>query len=371
MPLTLPTIALLSPNNAAYSETFIQAHKKHLKGTIKYYYGGPCPTLLEGHGKTCSNIRAGFYYFKHKFFNHRFTHAQQALKKSFKKEKIDIVLAEYGITGANCYKICHELKIPLIVHFHGFDAHRNDIIEEYLPRYKKMFDLAAKVIIVSDPMKKKLISMGCPANKMILNPCGTNDLFLKRKNKTTGKKIASVGRFVDKKAPYLTLAAFKQVLEKHPDAKLIMVGDGPLLTTCKNLSIHWRIDHAVTFLGAVPHEQVKRLYTEALIFVQHSITADNGDSEGSPVSITEAGAAGLPIVSTNHANIPNLVIHEKTGFLVEEKDVDGMAQAIIKLTDDIELAKKMGAAGREHIRAHFSMDKHIGILNELVRETCI
>jgi glycosyltransferase involved in cell wall biosynthesis len=98
---------------------------------------------------------------------------------------------------------------------------------------------------------------------------------------------------------------------------------------------------------------------QARAFVQHSITTHDGDSEGTPVAILEAGASGLPVVSTRHAGIQDAVIHEKTGLLVAEGDIHAMAEHMTRLAKDPQLAADLGKAGRDWVSSEYSMDKNI------------
>jgi glycosyltransferase involved in cell wall biosynthesis len=102
------------------------------------------------------------------------------------------------------------------------------------------------------------------------------------------------------------------------------------------------------------------------MFVQHSITPSYGDAEGTPVTILEAQAAGLPVVSTLHAGIREAVVHGQTGYLVEERDVEGMAEYMAQLLSDRSACIAMGERARQHIKQNYSMKRHIGILQELI-----
>ena len=101
---------------------------------------------------------------------------------------------------------------------------------------------------------------------------------------------------------------------------------------------------------------------QARAFVQHSMTAPGGDSEGTPVAILEASAAGLPVVSTRHAGIPDVVVEGTTGFLVDEGDTDGMARHLVALADDPGLADELGRNAAQHVRQHFTVTHSIGRL---------
>lgn len=358
-------IALLSPNKNAYSETFIQAHKQLLKGNIFYYYNGELPTQLEGGLVINSRRKRILNIVKGHFKLNRFTLAEQALINSFKKNKVAMVFAEYGTTGEKIVSVCKELNLPLIVHFHGFDASIKNVVEKN-DHYKRIFKTAKFIIAVSKKMHQDLLKMGCPENKLIYNVCGPNEKFIEVKPKFKKSQFISIGRFVDKKAPYYNILSFIKVLEKYPEAKLIMAGEGELLNTCKRLVIYYGIQNNVEFPGVISAEKYRDYLSESLAMVQHSITADNGDSEGTPVGILEASAAGLPVLSTNHAGIPDVIINGVTGLLVEEHDVTSMARNMIKLLENPETAKKMGAQGKINIKENFTLKRHIDILDDLI-----
>ena len=125
------------------------------------------------------------------------------------------------------------------------------------------------------------------------------------------------------------------------------------------------MENCVMFTGVLAHDQGRTLMQHSLAFVQHSITAPNGDTEGTPVGIMEASASGLPVVSTRHGGIPDAVIHEKTGYLVEEGDEHAMGQYMIKLCENPELAREMGLKGRKHMQEHYEHSDQISKLYEL------
>jgi glycosyltransferase involved in cell wall biosynthesis len=107
----------------------------------------------------------------------------------------------------------------------------------------------------------------------------------------------------------------------------------------------------------------------ARAFVQHSIVASDGNSEGMPVSILEASATGLPIVATRHAGIPEAVVDGETGLLVDERDVDGMAAHMGRLASDPAFAAALGSAGRGFVEKHFSLEVSLARLWEVIYAT--
>ncbi len=363
-------IAILSPNKDAYSETFINAHKSLLSGNIYYLYGGLVPSKYEHCNKNkyvaCKLLR--FFYKGLEFILKKefYFEEKMNLSRFLKKHKIDIVLAEYGLTGGECLEPCKKNNIPIIVHFHGYDASQNEVLSTYRRKYQELFEYAVYVIAVSKVMVDQLKKLGCSDNKIILNTYGPSEIFFKLNPISNSSLFLSVGRFVDKKAPYLTLLAFFETLKSFPDAKLSFVGNGHLLNCCINLCNYLNISKSVEFLGIQSPENIRDLMANSIAYVQHSITALNGDMEGTPVAILEASASALPVVSTYHAGISDVIINEKTGLLVEEKDVSGMATNMKRILANKEFARKLGEAGRENIKENFSIRKHIEVLDKLI-----
>jgi glycosyltransferase involved in cell wall biosynthesis len=96
--------------------------------------------------------------------------------------------------------------------------------------------------------------------------------------------------------------------------------------------------------------------------------ASSGDREGTPVAILEAAASGLPVIATRHAGIPEAVIHGETGLLVDELDIEAMAEHIAVLATDAGLAGALGRRARQHIRVNYSMAKSVQGLNTILRK---
>ena len=119
-----------------------------------------------------------------------------------------------------------------------------------------------------------------------------------------------------------------------------MVGDGPLLQDARQLVNDLQLQGRVRFLGVEIPQEVAALMRQVRVFVQHSLMASDGSEES--VSVMEAQLSALPVVSTRHAGIPDVVIDGGTGLLVEEGDVRGMAEAMERLMADSELAARFG-----------------------------
>lgn len=364
-------LAIVTPNINIYSETFIKHHIDRLEFDKVVYFGGELPTastdgVFFAESNSLRILRIINRVLIHKFLLSRH---ERAVINKLKKDKVNIVLAEYGTTGAKLTRICKYLNIPLVVHFHGYDSSNREVIEVYRKAYLKMFDYAKKVVSVSGLMTGELQRLGCPADKIFYNPYGPNEIFFSVQPSYNSSVFIAIGRFVEKKSPLSTIKAFEIVLHLHPNARLRMVGTGPLLEECKQYVAESGLSNSVNFLGVLSPEEIAKQMNQASVFVQHSVTASNGDCEGVPVAIIEASAAGLPIVSTYHAGIPDVVIHEETGFLCQEHDIETMAANMSRLLDNPSEAQKIGVKARERILDKFTLEKHINRLEELLQKS--
>ncbi|MCB0749009.1 MAG: glycosyltransferase, partial [Ignavibacteriae bacterium] len=257
--------------------------------------------------------------------------------------------------------ILERIGLPVVVHFHGYDASRHDVIA-YCDNYKGVFEHAHKVVVVSKVMYERLLDLGCPEEKLVYNVYGPRPEFHDVQPQFSTLQFVGIGRFTDKKAPYYTLMAFKEIAAKYPDTKLLLAGDGTLLNACKNLVNYYGLESQVQFLGVIDSVAYKALLETSLAFVQHSITAESGDMEGTPLSILEASAAGLPVISTLHAGIPDVIVDGETGLLCAEHDVADMAKNMMRLLDDVNFAKELGSNGKQRILSQFTLKQHIEAL---------
>lgn len=356
-------ICITRSEKFVYSETFIRDQISVIStlGTVFTIHSGRLPErnedgrLLAPKAIWLMHKIAKVVLGRNNFFGN------YGIKKFLKENKIEVVLANYGMPAAHMMPICKDLNIPLLAIFHGHDATDIKLLKEYKAKYKKMFAYASFTIAVSEEMKKRLLAAGALPERLRLIPYGVD--VNKFKPNTSFKKelnFLAVGRFTEKKGPTYTIHAFYKALQKFPKATLTMVGkENGLYADCFALATQLGIADSVIFTGVLSPDEIAELMGKSLAFVQHSITASNGDMEGTPLGILEASASGLPVVSTLHGGIKEAVIHEKTGFLVAEKDAESMGDYMIRLLEDTNLAHEMGAKGRDHIVENHHQEKQV------------
>jgi colanic acid/amylovoran biosynthesis glycosyltransferase len=355
------SVCVARPNEFAYSETFIQAHLDRLPAHVTALHGGGLPMQRED-GRPILSPNLGARVFRaaaRRLLKLSTSHFEtRALARFLAKNGIEVVLAEYGPTGVAMLDSCARAAVPLVVHFHGFDAYHRPTLQTYGHAYRRLFGAAAAVVAVSRDMEKALLSLGARRERLFYNPYGVDTSFFAGGNpNAAGPVFVAIGRFVEKKAPHLVVLAFAEAWKACPAARLIMVGDGPLLGATQHLARALDVAGAIEFLGARHHSEVPAIMRNARAFVQHSVIAADGDAEGTPVAVLEAGAAGLPVVATRHGGIPDAVVSGETGLLVDEGDVSAMATCMVQLAKDPQLAFRLGSAARDRICAEFSMEK--------------
>lgn len=285
--------------------------------------------------------------------------------KFLKLHDVKVVLAEFGQNGSRMRLACKHAQIPLYVHFHGSDATRLARNSSWRRHYRKLFRDATGFIVPSGFLADRLQQLGCPKDKLYVSPHGIDPKNFQESTRENGRLIA-IGRLVEKKAPHLTIRAFSKVQRQHLNCTLDIIGDGPLHALCEEEITRLGLGDSVRLHGEQSPEYVKDLLSRAALFVQHSITAHDGDMESFGISLVEAMASGVPIVATNHNGFSETIIHGKTGYLVEEHDVEGMAAVILALLEDPDQATQMGRVGRARVEEHFTTERASARLRDIM-----
>ena len=362
----MQNIAHISPQSRKESSSFIKAHLGGIIGNVTHYHGGYLPKFKEDQTLPELSIVEKIQFRINKTI-HGLNRDEYKVYKQFKHDKINLIFAEYGPTGCALLEISKRLQIPIIVHFHGYDVFQRQCLIKNAIKYARLFKELTGAIAVSKEMLAALIEMGIADNKIIYSPCGCDDVFLSKEIPSDRNGLIAVGRFVEKKGPLLTIKAFQIALAQNPALQLTFIGNGPLLEECIQFVKQNQLENSISFSGNQPHHHVLDRMNASAIFIQHSVTAQDGDREGTPVSVMEAQALGLPVISTFHAGIPDIVKNELSGILVPEFDIEGMSQAILKLTDNPDLGKTFGAQGRSIIERNFTIHHHLANINHIIQ----
>jgi colanic acid/amylovoran biosynthesis glycosyltransferase len=268
----------------------------------------------------------------------------------------DIVHCHYGDLGLAYGFLGRFWSAPLVVSFYGYDC-------TSLPRamgeamYQPLFEIADSVIVLSESMRERLHSLGCPPDLLHLHRLSvdTSRFPFRERSGTFGGtvRLLTVARLVEKKGIEYALGAVAAARVAHPDLEYHIIGDGPLRPQLERLTEELGITGAVRFLGPLDEAGVAAAMAEADLFVLPSVKAADGDEEGTPTVLIEASSCGLPILSTHHSGIPEVVLDGVSGVLVPERDTAALAAGLHELLDSPGRWGAMGAAGRKHVGAQF------------------
>ncbi|MEK1891393.1 MAG: glycosyltransferase, partial [Phyllobacterium sp.] len=202
---------------------------------------------------------------------------------------------------------------------------------------------------------------GAPSTKVVVQHMGVpiNKIEYSWRSFEQGTmNLISVCRLTEKKGIEFALRALRQLSNAKPqlDWSYMIIGGGELLDGLIKLAKSLGIADRVTFLGSRPHSEVRQHLREAHVFLLPSVTATDGDVEGIPVSLMEAMAAGLTVVSTYHSGIPELIDDQTTGFLVPERDVEALAAKLLWIAEYPSQCERLALAARRKIEGEFNAD---------------
>lgn len=264
-----------------------------------------------------------------------------------------------GIKGA-LLKELGAFTGKVVTSFYGYDVtqypkeHGPDVYRRHL------FGRIDLVLALSDHMRGELLELGSMPESTDVHHIGTSlDAFSpgdRRNDQPDVIRVVTVARLAEKKGLEYAVRAIAGVTSSTP-IQYRIVGDGPLRQPLEHLIDRLGQADRIRLIGWMDRPAVVKLLEDAHIFLLPSVTASDGDQEGTPTAIMEASAAGLPIVSTYHAGIPEIVINEHSGLLVPEQDVAALTAAIEKLAENPATRNRMGREGRNHIEQHFNIER--------------
>ncbi len=360
-------------------ETFINRHIAHLFGgqtcVICGRHNGEDPLgkpLFERRARLSPGDRlrapfaAGYGAVVHGTSRLPFGDNRTALAAFLREQEVKVILAEFGTQALVVARLGNALGLPVFTYWRGTDASKMLRIRQRVRAYRLMMPRLAGMFSVSQFLLDNLARHGITHDNAHVVPSGVDIRRFTPGDKRPGSFLA-VGRMVEKKAPQITLRAFAQAARGR-EAHLTFIGDGPLLEPSRALAAELGIASKVTFTGALPHDAVRGFLHQTEVFLQHSVTAKDGNTEGLPTAIQEALSSGCITLSTHHAGIPEAVEHGVNGLLVPEWDEAGFATQIGRILDMADRSP-MARAARATAEAKFDNAKGLSRVEEVISRT--
>lgn len=276
------------------------------------------------------------------------------------QESPAVVHAHFGYDAVKLIQATQKHGIPLIVSFYGTDVSRLPSEFGWKRRYRNLALSATHFIAASEYMKDQLVKLGFPKQKISIVRFGV-DLNGANFNETppSTNRIMMVGRMVEKKGFEYGIRAISKLRERGIIPDVNIYGYGPDMKALEELTKKLRIEDQVRFHGYQPVDKILEAHHQHSLLLAPSVTARDGDMEGLPNTILEAMAQGTPVVATRHAAIPEVIEDKKTGFLVEERDVEGLADIMEKILQNTFDLNQIRHEARKTIEETYSIKRMV------------
>ena len=273
----------------------------------------------------------------------------------------DVIHAQFGTYGPLALRLVETgaLRGEVVTSFRGYDATK--YLQANPHAYAVLFRKGKLFLPVSHALARRIVEAGCDPARVHVHHSGIECArfrYLERKRASDeATSIVMIGRLVEKKGIGYGIQAIARVIASGRALSCTIIGEGPLRGELERLIQELGIDAHVRMVGSKSHDEVIQVLAQSHILIAPSVTAADGDEEGIPNTLKEAMAMGLPVISTVHAGIPELVEDGVSGFLVPEHNVEALADRLMRLVDHPETWAAMGRAGRRQIEAEFDTDR--------------
>ena len=284
----------------------------------------------------------------------------------------DVIHIHFGAPALYWRSLQRDLGFPMVVSFYGYDLSTIPRLkgEDIYQRYD-VFGGRTLCTVEGNFARSRLLELGCPEEKIRILHLGLDldNYEFNHKTIEPGETIQMLfcGRFVEKKGLVYGLRALAQVVQQHPNVVLRVMGDGSERENAERTISRLGLEEHVVLLGFQPHERFIEECQRCHIFLAPSVTErETGNTEGgAPTVLLEAQACGMPIISSYHADIPEVVQDGVSGYLSPERDVDSLTANLLKLVRNPNSWFEMGLAGREWVEEHYNIESVSGHLENI------
>jgi glycosyltransferase involved in cell wall biosynthesis len=250
------------------------------------------------------------------------------------------------------------VRVPVVVSsFRNILAHQHE---------RLLWRLSSRIVCNALAIKEAIVRrFSIDPDRVAVVPNGVDADYFSADalHKTSHPSVIYVGRLVDQKAPLTLVEAFRLTLSRVPEARLTIVGNGPLRPRVEEYLRSHSLESRITLLPGTP--EILPLLHRSWVFAMPSAW------EGSPNALIEAMAAGLPVVATRVGGIPDLVDHGVTGLMSEEGDSGRFSENLTRVLLDEQLRRSMGQKGRERVLAHHTIKTMVNGTQEVLLEEVI
>lgn len=367
-PLVMHYRSLFLPASETFTRTLIAHHQRyraevvtHERVTPSSLDPAPVHVLPESAGGLHGLARRWIWAA-------RLPQRRAVIRSALDRLRPALIHAHFGEDAVVASAAARASGLPSVAAFYGYDATVLARSPFWRRRFRRLFVDADAVLAEGPAMAERLAALGCPADRLVIQPIPIDlRLFPFRPPAPRGERtmLLQACRFVEKKGVDLTIEAFARLAADDAGLHLRLIGDGPERMSLERMARQSGAADRIQFLGARTHAEYARDLAEADIFVQPSRTAANGDGEGgAPTTLLEAQAVGLPIVASDHADLP-WVVSAGGALLAREGDVAQLSELLGHLLAHREEWGRRALAGRRHVVERHAVGTVIGSLERL------
>ncbi len=309
-----------------------------------------------------------------------FACAERALARLVRSEGIDLIHAHWILpNGYVAARVARATGVPYVVTLHGSDVFMAERNRLFSALARRALAGAAHVTSCSAELSARLLAVAGEehASKVVLVPNGTERSAARAgagradagaAGMPAGcRPVVAVGRLVDKKGFRHLLDAAPRILERVPEARIVLGGGGPLERPLREQARRLGIEDAVVFTGALDHGRALELLAGAEVVVMPSVRDPRGNVDGLPIVVLEAMAAGRPVVASDVSGLPLAIEDGRTGLLVPAGRPEAIADAVVALLEDPERARALGERAKARIESELNWDAVAAIHDRLYR----
>lgn len=293
-----------------------------------------------------------------------------------RRRRVALLHAHFGYDAVWALPIAQATGRPLVTTFHGGDMYEPDVVEQFAAAYRKLFSLGRRFIVLGENMRARIIHLGCPPEKVcILHLAVDPDEWplTPRPPIQDAIQLLFCARLTEVKGLRYVLEAMKLLKERNVPAVLTVIGYvGETDVAEMNHPAYVRdlgIEERVRFLGYQPPERFREELQRAHVFLQPSVTTASGIIEGAhPTTLVEAQSSGCPVIATRHSDIPEAVRDGHTGWLVDERHPEQIADRVQWFREHPEALHAFAAQARRHVEERHNLRTEAARLEALYDE---
>ncbi len=291
-------------------------------------------------------------------------------EKVAERENASLIHAHSGPVGADAVAVARAARVPLVTSFHGVDLWKGDEGLRGLRRkYASLFAHGSLFLVEGPAACAQLAHLGCNAARIVVHRRGVDVASISPHARTLLRgnelRVLMASKFVEKKGLRYGVEAFARVARDTPSMRLTIVGRGSssgetaIGNELHDIARRYGVASQIETLGFLPLHELQTLAYRHHVFLHPSVRAANGDAEGGhPVVMTMLAASGMPILATRHCDIPEVVSEGRTGWLVEEKDVDGLEGILREVVRDPSVLPAYSRRARELVEGKYDIRKN-------------